>query len=107
MRWPRWIALLFLFFLTVDGFCRKAKTVVRGEEVRRLGEKAFVQKSYLSSHGFNTDICFLADMRLPSGKNRIFVYDLKKDSILLAGLVAHGCGAGDRGVAAADLSLDL
>ncbi len=29
-------------------------------------------------------------MQLESGKNRFFVYDLKKDTILLAGLVAHG-----------------
>ncbi|GGB13789.1 hypothetical protein GCM10011511_41890 [Puia dinghuensis] len=31
-------------------------------------------------------------MRLPSGKNRFFVYDLRRDSVLMAGLVAHGSG---------------
>ncbi len=103
MSWPRRIALsfgvIFLLFLTLGahyyykGFYKKVKTVVPDEELRRIGAKATMQKPYLSSHGFNTDVCFLVDMRQPSGKNRFFVYDLKRDSILLAGLVAHGCGA--------------
>ncbi|HWK06485.1 MAG TPA: murein L,D-transpeptidase catalytic domain family protein [Puia sp.] len=58
----------------------------------RLRQKAVVQKSFLKRQGFNTSLCFLVDMQLPSGKNRFFVYDLNKDSILLSGLVAHGCG---------------
>jgi hypothetical protein len=29
-------------------------------------------------------------MSIESGKNRLFVYDLKKDSVMDAGLVAHG-----------------
>jgi len=44
------------------------------------------------SHGFNSSFCFLVDMQLPSGKNRFFVYDLRRDSVLLSGLVAHGSG---------------
>src|ERR1700750_756170 len=46
---------------------------------------------YARQHGFNTNTCFLIDMSLPSGRNRFFVYDLQKDSMLAAGLVAHGC----------------
>ncbi len=39
--------------------------------------------------------CALVDMSVGSGKNRFFVYDLDKDSVILAGLVAHGsCDAG-------------
>ncbi|HVS97394.1 MAG TPA: murein L,D-transpeptidase catalytic domain family protein [Puia sp.] len=59
-----------------------------------LAEKAARAKAFVSSHGFNQDFCFLVDMHLPSGKNRFFVYDLHKDSILLSGMVAHG-GGGD------------
>jgi hypothetical protein len=62
-------------------------------ELQRLGAKAAEQKVFLQKHGFNTGLCFLVDMRLPSGKDRFFVYDLHKDSIVLAGLVAHGCGS--------------
>ena len=57
-----------------------------------LAEKAASQRVFLAKHGFNTTLCFLVDMRLPSGKNRFFVYDLRRDSVLLAGLVAHGSG---------------
>jgi hypothetical protein len=34
-------------------------------------------------------------MRVPSGKNRFFVYNLKENSIEMAGLVAHGKGPGN------------
>lgn len=46
---------------------------------------AFVRKEHL-----NTRFCFLIDMSRPSGKNRFFVYNLEKDSVEMAGLVAHG-----------------
>lgn len=61
-------------------------------ELQRLSAKAAEEKVFLQKHGYNTGLCFLVDMQLPSGKNRFFVYDLRKDSILLAGLVAHGSG---------------
>ncbi|MBN9382836.1 MAG: murein L,D-transpeptidase catalytic domain family protein [Chitinophagaceae bacterium] len=41
---------------------------------------------------YNSQVAFLVDMRLPSGKNRFFVYDLAADSVRTAGLVAHGSG---------------
>lgn len=46
--------------------------------------------AYAKEHGYNTSICFLVDMSIESGKNRFFVYDLKKSGIVDAGLVAHG-----------------
>ena len=75
------------------GFYRPVKArVIANEEDQRLVEKAGLHKAWLSRHGFNSEICFLVDMRLPSGKDRFFVYDLRKDSVLLAGMVAHGRG---------------
>jgi L,D-transpeptidase-like protein len=59
-------------------------------ESDRIYHKALAQRQFLISRGFNRNICFLIDMRLPSGKNRFFVYDLSGDSIVMAGLVAHG-----------------
>lgn len=47
-------------------------------------------KTYAARKGFSTDHCFLIDMSLPSGRNRFFIYDLKRDSVVSAGLVAHG-----------------
>ncbi len=56
----------------------------------RLKTMADSLKQFASAHGYNDRLCFLADMSLPSGKSRFFVYDMVKDSVLLAGLVAHG-----------------
>lgn len=56
----------------------------------RLHNKALTAKTFAKRNNFNTNICFLIDMEEPSGKDRFFVYDLKKDSILSAGLVTHG-----------------
>ncbi len=62
----------------------------------RLKSKAKNLEFYLQKKNFNTDHCFLIDMEISSGKNRFFVYDLKKDSIEMCGLVTHGSGlAGD------------
>lgn len=57
---------------------------------KKLEEKASLAKQFIRQKGFNDKICFLLDMSLPSGQNRYFIYDLKKDSLLHAGLVAHG-----------------
>jgi hypothetical protein len=46
--------------------------------------------NYALENNLSTEYCFLVDMSLPSGRNRIFVYDLKKNSRVHAGLVAHG-----------------
>ncbi|HZE86454.1 MAG TPA: murein L,D-transpeptidase catalytic domain family protein [Puia sp.] len=58
----------------------------------RIVQKARALRSFAIAHGYSARIAFLADMRLPSGKNRFFVVDLEKDSVLMMGLVAHGCG---------------
>lgn len=42
---------------------------------------------------YNQEVAFFIDMKIHSGKNRFFVYDLKKKSIQNQGLVAHGSGS--------------
>jgi hypothetical protein len=56
----------------------------------KLEQKGAAAKLFVQRKGFNDQVCFLLDMTLPSGSNRFFIYDLKKDSVLGAGLVAHG-----------------
>ena len=46
--------------------------------------------SYALQNNMSTEYCFLVDMSLPSGRNRFFIYDLNKNSIVHAGLVSHG-----------------
>lgn len=65
----------------------------RAEVISRLKFKAALVKDYVMEHGFSRTHCFLLDMRVPSGQKRFFVYNLKKDSVELAGLVTHGSGS--------------
>lgn len=51
-------------------------------------------KDFLKQHSnFNQDVVFLADMAIESRYNRFYVYNVKNDSILYKGLVAHGKGS--------------
>ena len=56
----------------------------------RLKEKAAEIISYAKRNGYNTEVCFMADMDIASGKDRFFIYNLPKDSVLHTGLVTHG-----------------
>ena len=60
------------------------------KDINQLKIKAAAIKNLTAGKKYNGDICFLIDMRIASGKNRFFVYDINKDSVLIAGLVAHG-----------------
>ena len=52
-----------------------------------------VKKTISRDSKYNKKIAFFIDMKIPSGKNRFFVYDLQTDKILDKGLVAHGSGS--------------
>lgn len=58
--------------------------------VKKMQLQAANAKLFTKQAGYNETICFLVDMSLPSGRNRFFVYDLKKDSLRNSGLVTHG-----------------
>lgn len=106
MRWLRFILIpiLSVVFIAVViaahyyylGFSHSASsnTVehIRNSEILKLNEKALLLKRFASQKKYNQKIIFLVDMSLPSGKNRFFVYNLEKDSVVKSGLVAHGHG---------------
>jgi hypothetical protein len=56
----------------------------------RLAGYAPAAALYAKQHHFNTQVCFIADMRTESGKCRFFVYDLIKKQVRMKGLVTHG-----------------
>ena len=55
-------------------------------------EKAKEALEFCKSNHYNTEFCVLVDMRIHSGKNRMFVWDFKTDTIVKSGLCSHGCG---------------
>ncbi|MEO7766721.1 MAG: murein L,D-transpeptidase catalytic domain-containing protein [Ferruginibacter sp.] len=58
----------------------------------RLKKYAATVKLFVTKNKYNDRYCFLIDMKLPSGYKRFFIYDLKCDSIVSAGMVTHGIG---------------
>jgi hypothetical protein len=63
-------------------------------EIERIHNRIDELKSMLNANSkYNSKIAFFIDMRIPSGKNRFFVYDLENNTILDQGLVAHGSGS--------------
>ncbi len=63
-------------------------------EFARLTEHVNEIKAFTATnHKYNSKIAFLVDMKIKSGKNRFFVYDLESNEILDQGLVAHGSGS--------------
>ena len=64
---------------------------------KELKEEADSILHYAVKNKFNTGFCFIINMRMESGSNRFFVYDLSKDSVTDAGLVTHGrCSNGKK-----------
>ena len=56
-------------------------------------EAAFIRRFLGESSKYNSDVAFFLDMKIESGKNRFFIYDLKSNRITGKGLVAHGSGS--------------
>jgi hypothetical protein len=55
-----------------------------------ISYKADQLSEYASRNDLSTQYFFLIDMSIASGRNRFFVYNMEKGSIVLSGLVAHG-----------------
>jgi L,D-transpeptidase catalytic domain len=102
---PRNLLILLILLLSVSWFSTsgvwkrtKAVHFTKQESKRGLSsaylialkQKAEAAKIFIKEKSYNDQICFLIDMSLPSGQNRFFVYDLKKDTIKNAGVVTHG-----------------
>jgi len=67
---------------------------VKHETISRIDSQVNqVKKVIKNDSRFNKDIAFLVDMKIPSGKNRFFIYDLKNNKIIDKGIVAHGSGS--------------
>ncbi len=57
-------------------------------------EKLTEAYAFCKKNKLDTTLCIMVDMSIPSGKNRLFVYDFKQKKTIIAGLCAHGVGGG-------------
>ncbi|NCU03060.1 MAG: hypothetical protein GXC73_03655 [Chitinophagaceae bacterium] len=57
---------------------------------KALLNKATTAKQFVKKNKYNEQVCFLIDMKIRSGAERFFVYDLKADSVITSGVVTHG-----------------
>lgn len=62
----------------------------KNETVKALHSKAMSAKQFAGENKYNNEVCFLIDMKIRSGANRFFIYDLKNDVVLQTGVVTHG-----------------
>jgi L,D-transpeptidase catalytic domain len=62
-------------------------------EMMKVKNNRSLLKEYAVKNKCNQDYAFIIDMRIPSYKKRFFVYNLKKDSLISSGFVAHGTGS--------------
>lgn len=74
-------SILFLFCWFAFSFGQRGKD-------RLLEIEKFIQKEK-----YNSDLAIFIDFRIPSNKNRFFLYSFKRQRILEKGLVAHGAGS--------------
>lgn len=82
----------FIFFGTPNE--NKITTEPESPAMERLNLQLEEVKGVIAKNNtYNAKIAFLIDMKIKSGKNRFFVYDLEHNKILEEGLVANGSGS--------------
>ncbi|WP_433831109.1 murein L,D-transpeptidase catalytic domain-containing protein [Flavobacterium anhuiense] len=89
---------LVALFISLSSFTtmnvREEDEILSELEFARLTEHVNEIKAFTATnHKYNRKIAFLVDMKIKSGKNRFFVYNLETNEILDQGLVAHGSGS--------------
>ncbi|SDZ54815.1 L,D-transpeptidase catalytic domain [Flavobacterium aquidurense] len=85
--------MILFVFIGYNFFYKEKKRFSSVTAIVELKQINAVKKLVESNKKYNKRIAFFIDMKMPSGKNRFFVYDLKTNKIIDRGLVAHGSGS--------------
>jgi len=86
--------LILFFAISFFGGGNETNTSFTDTELKRFNTQLEQVKATINNKTiYNTKIAFFVDMKIKSGKNRFFVYDLENDKILDQGLVANGSGS--------------
>lgn len=88
--------LLLLSLISCYGVKDNKEEISKDESLERLKVKAKEALTFCKENKMNTDFCILIDMKIHSGKNRMFVWNFKTNSVERAALCAHGVGRDDK-----------
>ena len=96
------VSFLCLFFIWNISGCHSGNKSTSenpelSEEEIRLLQKADTALQFCKKNNLDTNYCILVDMKIHSGKNRMFVWDFEKNAISLSGLCCHGKGGKSTG----------
>lgn len=106
MRWkyiPLFAVVVLLFFACGNGKMEAAGLNISDEPIKKTEKEMLMEKLKLKSDSallfcekekLNTDFCILVDMKIHSGKKRLFVWDMQADTLIESSLCAHGYGQG-------------
>jgi hypothetical protein len=83
-------------FVALLGGGLLAQETTDDETQERLRAKAGEALAFCSRNGYNTEFCILVDMKVHSGKPRLFVWNFDTGAAERRALCAHGCGKGNR-----------
>lgn len=82
----------FIFLLILLVSCSKAKS--QQAEVLGVPQSKILEiKSFIKDKDYNQDLAIFINFKIPSGKYRYFIYDLKNNKIVQKAIVAHGSGS--------------
>ncbi|WKL50144.1 murein L,D-transpeptidase catalytic domain family protein [Flavobacterium pectinovorum] len=86
--------LILFFAVSFFGNIKENNNSFTAAELERFNEQVTEVKAIINTKSnYNTKIAFFVDMKIKSGKNRFFVYDLVNEKIIDQGVVAHGSGS--------------
>lgn len=81
---------IFLFILLIS--CSKVESQ-QGSIDNIPSAKISEIKNYIKDKGYNQDVAIFINFKIPSGKYRYFIYDLKNGKIQYKAVVSHGSGS--------------
>ncbi len=87
------LVTFFFAFKCISDTEKTEKNIDNSVEKRLISNVKGIQLLTSKNSKYYDKIGFFIDMKIPSGKNRFFVYDFKKNKIIDQGLVAHGSGS--------------
>lgn len=81
---------IFLFILLIS--CSKVDS-----QQAKVEEIPFTKiseiKNFIKNKGYNQELAIFINFKIPSGKYRYFIYDLKNEKIIYKAVVSHGSGS--------------